>query len=122
VILALGGTVLLIVMGAQRTVPEVTIDRITPRMAHATISIKGTVTRKPYVSRAGNTVDYLAFTLADDTGTMRVHAYRDTAQALVAAGRLPAAKERVIVSGTVTVSRFGEVRLVLRSVKNRERP
>lgn len=114
--LAVGGTVLLFVMGAQRETPHVAIDRITPRMDHGYVRILGTVTRKPYVGRTRDVVDYVSFTLADDAGSIRVHAYRDTARALAAGDTMPKADDRISVEGTVGVSRFGEVRLVVRSV------
>lgn len=113
--LALAGLVLLYVMARHRDTPLVRVGQINPAMNFGCVRVNGTVSRRPYVSREADRVDYVSFLVDDGTGSLRVAAYRDVARVLEAADRLPTKGQSVEVSGVLTVSGDGDLRLRLRS-------
>lgn len=117
-LLAILGLAALYLMARQQAVPAVEIRAITPMMNFAFVRITGTVVREPYVSHEGDRVDYASFLISDETGDLRVAAYREVARALVDGGRLPAKGDRVDVSGVLNVSGDGQVRLRLQTARH----
>jgi len=100
IVLAVAG--LLILWGAATfaRVPTVYVGEIVGTMNWAYVRMEGVVTRNPsYDQETG----YLSFWLNDDTGDIMVSAYRNEAQALVAAGKVPMLGDRVSLEGTLKV-------------------
>jgi hypothetical protein len=98
--LAIAGVLALLVAVRSTARPLIEISSITPAMNFAYVRIAGVIPGYPSLSSAG---DYLSFTIQDDTGQMRVLAYRATVNALLAQGRLPMPGDRVAVEGSLRV-------------------
>jgi DNA/RNA endonuclease YhcR with UshA esterase domain len=98
--LATVGLAILWRVATSSPLPQISIGQVTATMNMAYAQVEGWVVRGPtYDADSG----YLAFTLADDTGEIRVSAYRAETDALRAAGRLPALGDHVTVAGTLRV-------------------
>lgn len=102
-VLAGAGLALLFVMARYSRADIVRVGDITPMMNYAFVSVSGEVERKPYIGYRTGVVDYVAFTITDESGALRVVANGPVARALSEGGRLPAARDRVTVSGTLQV-------------------
>jgi cytochrome c-type biogenesis protein CcmE len=113
VILATAGLILLYLAAKHHEPPLVPIDSITPVMNFAHVRVAGTVSKRPYKSRDGNTV---SFTITDGSGALRVSAYRNVAKALLQDNAsLPAAGDRVELKGSLSISAERTPKLYLKS-------
>lgn len=104
VVLAIAGLFVLWLTATHSPLPQIPIGQIgaTANMAYA--RVEGWVVRGPhYYPDSG----YLSFTVADETGEIRVTAYRKESDALRAEERVPALGDRVSVAGTVQVREGG---------------
>ena len=100
ILLAALGLAALWFVAVRSPIPTVQAGQVGATMNFAYVRIEGQVVRGPfYYPDSG----YLSFTLADDTGEVRVAAYRTTAEALRAEGRVPAFGDHVSVAGTLRV-------------------
>lgn len=100
VILALAGVAALVMAARAQTRPITVISAITPGMNFAYVRIQGVIPAYPSLSPQN---DYLSFRVRDDTGEMRVFAYRAAAQALAGAGAIPMPGHKVALEGTLRV-------------------
>jgi DNA/RNA endonuclease YhcR with UshA esterase domain len=98
--LAIAGVGALLVAVRSTTRPLFTVASITPAMNFAYVRIAGVIPAYPSLSSAG---DYLSFTVQDDTGQMRVSAYRSTVNGLLAQSRIPMPGDQVSVEGSLRV-------------------
>ncbi len=114
-VLTVAGLAWLSVSARHREPPVVAIGRIAATMNFARIRIVGEVQRNAYVSPRRGEPDYFSFVVADDSGEVRVQAWRDVAAALAAADRVPSQGDRVEVEGRVRISARGDPRLALDS-------
>lgn len=109
ILLATGGLALLWVAAVRLPLPHISIGQASATMNFAYVEIAGQVVRGPTYNPDSQS---LSFTVADDTGEMRVWAFRDVVENLCAAGRVPGLGDRVNVAGTLRV-REEEVSLTL---------
>ena len=105
------GLLFLYLMVTHREVPLVKIGNITPVMNYATVRVAGTVARTPYISRRDGKIDYLSFQLDDRTGSVRVSAEGETADALHSDGRTPGRGQHLEITGRLNVRADGRCRL-----------
>ena len=116
-LLALLGLTCLYLITARADVPSLPIDRITPAMRFARVQLTGTVERRPYTDRdQRGRIDYLSFLLADGSGRIRVVAYRDRAERVMAGPAPLRHRDRVTVTGVVRTQRDGAPRLLLERI------
>jgi DNA/RNA endonuclease YhcR with UshA esterase domain len=102
--LATVGLFLLWQAATRSAVPRVQIGRAGATMNFAYARVEGWVVRGPdFYADSG----YLAFTVADDSGEIRVSAYRGETDAMLARGQVPALGDRVSVAGTLRVREGG---------------
>ncbi len=81
-------------------IPLVTVENASGTMNMAYVRIAGKVSRSiTYDPQSG----YLAFWVDDGTGEVRVSAYRDVTESLVAARHVPALGDEVRVAGTLRI-------------------
>lgn len=80
--------------------PLVQIGQLGGMMNMAYLRVEGLVTRGPDYDPQG---EGLSFTVNDDTGELRVSAYRTDARELIAMGRIPSVGDHVSVAGNVRV-------------------
>jgi len=100
IVLATVGLAALWLAATHSEVPLVPIGQAGATMNMAYVRVQGRVIRSPsYYADSG----YLAFTIADESGQMRVSAYRHEAEALRSGGRVPALGDWVSVEGTLRV-------------------
>ena len=102
--LATGGLFLLWWAATRAPLPRVQIGQAGTTMNLAYAQVEGWVVRGPEIYPGSG---YLAFTVADETGEVRVAAYRQEAHALQVQGRVPALGDRVSVAGTLRVREEG---------------
>lgn len=114
-VLTVAGLAWLSVSARHRDLPVVAIARITATMNFARVRIVGDVQRDAYVSPRRGEPDYLSFVVADESGELRVQAWREVAAALAAADRVPRQGDRVAVEGRVRISARGDPQLALDS-------
>ena len=112
VLLATVGLALLYVTARHSEPPTVSISEITPVMNFAHVRVVGMVNRRAYISKDRA---YVGFTIEDETGRLRVAAYRDVAKALIENAMLPAAGDRVEVRGSLSVTAESEPKLYLKT-------
>jgi len=111
-LLATAGLLLLYLTARHREPPLVRIADITPVMNFAQVRVAGTVSRKAYISRNR---DSISFTVADDSGSIRVAAYRHVASALLESNQTPGAGDHVEVSGSLSVTADAMPKLYLKA-------
>ncbi|MBC7226478.1 MAG: hypothetical protein H5T61_04515 [Thermoflexales bacterium] len=99
-ILATVGLALLWVAATRLPLPHISINQASATMNFAYVEIAGQVVRGPTYNPDSRS---LSFTVADDTGEMRVWAFRDVVDSLRAAGRIPGLGDQVVVAGTLRV-------------------
>ena len=109
--LALIGLAFLYLAARRRETPLIRIGDITPMMSFAGVRVAGTVGNAAYVKRTGNAVEYLAFHINDGTGDLQVGASGDMARRLVEENRVPGKGDGVELTGTLSVSGDGKIRL-----------
>lgn len=107
--LAIGGIAALAMAARAAPRPLTQLDRIAPGMNFAYVRVRGAVMSHPaFDAHSG----FLSFVLRDETGQVRVTAYRKAAQALAQAGRIPAPGDRVEAEGVLRI-RDDDVTLAL---------
>lgn len=108
-LLAVGGVAAIV--AASRVAPrEVTrIGALAPSMNYAFVRLRGVILDFATVDAQEG---YLAFTVQDESGQVRVQAYRQAAATLFAEGVVPAPGDRARVDGTLRL-RDGEASLTL---------
>ena len=94
------GLLALWALATRAKVPQMSIAHIQATNNLAFVRLEGRCLDTPTV---GSDRDYLSFRIADQTGTIRVSAYRNEAQALLADDRVPQPGDRVEVAGTLRV-------------------
>ncbi len=99
-LLATVGLALLWIAATRLPLPRISIQQASATMNFAYVEIAGQVVRGPTYNPDSRS---LSFTVADDTGEMRVWAFRNVVDDLRAAGRIPALGDRVTVAGTLRV-------------------
>ncbi len=95
---ACAGTLALLFASRARPRALTAIDRLRPEMQFAYVRVSGVVIAAPYIDPAGET---LTFLLRDQTGDLRISAYRAVARAL--RDNAPQPGDRVTVEGTLRV-------------------
>ncbi len=115
-LLATVGLALLWVAAVRLPRPRISIGQASATMNFAYVEIVGRVARGPTYNPESRA---LSFTVADDTGEMRVWAFRDMVEALRAAGRVPALGDEVAVAGTLRV-REEDISLTLNAPEHLE--
>ena len=116
ILLATAGLLLLYIAAKHHEPPLILIGSITPVMNFAHVRVSGTVSKRPYKSRDGSSI---SFTIADDSGDLRVYAYRNVAKALLQDNAsLPAAGDRVELKGSLSISAEGTPKLYLKSAEH----
>lgn len=99
-LLATVGLALLWLAATRLPLPRISINQASATMNFAYVEIAGQVVRGPTYNPDSRS---LSFTVADDTGEMRVWAFRDVVDELRAAGKIPGLGDRVTVAGTLRV-------------------
>lgn len=99
-LLALSSTIAFVLASRATPRQHLAIESVRPAMNFAYVRIEGVVPAHPTLSEEDG---YLSFRVLDDTGEMRVSAYRSTVQRLLAQGRVPMPGDRVIVEGTLRI-------------------
>lgn len=99
-LLALSSTIAFVLASRATPRQHLAIESVRPAMNFAYVRIEGVVPAHPTLSEEDG---YLSFRVLDDTGEMRVSAYRSTVERLLAQGRVPMPGDRVIVEGTLRI-------------------
>ena len=103
-VLATVGLVVLWLAAIRAPVPRIQVGQAGATVNMAYARIEGWVVRGPsYYGDSG----YLSFVVADETGEIRVSAYRKEADRLRVQGRVPALGDRVSMAGTLRVREEG---------------
>jgi DNA/RNA endonuclease YhcR with UshA esterase domain len=100
ILLATVGLALLWIAATRAEVPQITIGQAGATMNMAYVRLEGHCTRAPSYDPES---DYLSFWIEDDTGEIRVSAYRAETREIIAQGRVPALGDLVEVAGTLRV-------------------
>ena len=109
--LAIAGVAALLIAVRSNARPQIAISSITPAMNFAYVRIAGVIPAYPSLSSAGDT---LSFTIQDDSGQIRVSAYRSAVNELLVQGRIPMPGDMVSVEGSLRV-RDDDASLTLQS-------
>jgi hypothetical protein len=117
VVLAVAGLALLYLAVTHRELPVQKIGGITPLMNYAYVRIVGTVPGDAFVGDDNGEVDYVAFSVRDDTGSIRVKARGEVALKLSRSGRLPQGGMHVDVAGSLYVRPDRSPEMRLRAVR-----
>jgi len=115
VLLAFAGLVFLYFSARGSTFPVTAIGQITPMMNYAVVRVNGTVERPAYIARENGQVDYLSFSLRDNSGRARITAYGTVARTLEKDSLTPVKGDRVDVTGSLRVAVDGRIKIYLRS-------
>jgi DNA/RNA endonuclease YhcR with UshA esterase domain len=99
-LLALSSTIAFVLASRATPRQHLAIDAVRPAMNFAYVRIAGVIPAHPTLSEEDG---YLSFRVLDDTGEMRVSAYRSTVERLLAQGRVPMPGDRVMVEGTLRI-------------------
>jgi DNA/RNA endonuclease YhcR with UshA esterase domain len=99
-LLALSSTIAFVLASRATPRQHLAIESVRPAMNFAYVRIEGVIPAHPTLSEEDG---YLSFRVLDDTGEMRVSAYRSTVERLLAQGRVPMPGDRVIVEGTLRI-------------------
>ena len=102
--LALAGLAGLLAWARGTDTPLVTVREIGPTYHFARVRLAGTITATPRSGKTRYGTDYVAFTLDDGTGRIRVVAYDTPARELIEDRAIPAAGAHVTVAGSLDVS------------------
>lgn len=98
VLIATLGLTTLWYVAARSEIPVVSVQQVDAGMNLAYVRLSGRCTRPPsYDPSTG----YLSFWMADETGELRVAAYRGESRTLIDERRLPALGDHVVVAGTL---------------------
>ncbi|MCK5850778.1 MAG: OB-fold nucleic acid binding domain-containing protein [Kiritimatiellae bacterium] len=118
ILLAFAGLVFLYLAARGNTFPVTDIGQITPMMNYAVVRVKGTVERHAYIARSNGQVDYLSFSLRDNSGKARVTAYGAVARTVEKERKTPQKGDYVDVTGSLRVGVDGRIKIYLRSAIN----
>lgn len=113
VLLAVIGVLAMLLAARGTARPLTPISSLNPAMNFAYVRVHGLVVDYPYIEKSG---DYLSFSVRDESGDVRVMAYRSVIDALVVQRRLPMPGTVVTVEGTLRV-RENEPALTLGDVE-----
>lgn len=111
------GVAALLLTARWREIPGVKPGDVTRTMQFARVKMTGAAERKAFVGEKEGQVDYLAFTLADGTQSVRVVAYGKVALEIVRAGQTPRDDDRVTAEGSLVTGRDGKMRLRIDEAK-----
>lgn len=100
VVLAIAGLAALWFAALRVEVPRVQIGQVAGMMNMAYVRIEGRVSQGPDYDPEG---EFMAFWVADDSGELRVSAYRNETRELIAQGRIPSTGDQVSVAGTLRI-------------------
>jgi DNA/RNA endonuclease YhcR with UshA esterase domain len=100
VVLATVGLAILWFAATRAEAPLIQIGQAGATMNMAYVRLEGYCTRAPSYDPES---DYLSFWIEDDTGEIRVSAYRAETQQIITAGRVPTLGDLVEVAGTLRV-------------------
>ncbi|HDQ72977.1 MAG TPA: hypothetical protein ENN19_12915 [Chloroflexi bacterium] len=100
ILLATAGLVALWFAAINAEAPLISIGQAGATMNMAYVRLAGRCIRAPSYDPES---DYLSFWLQDDTGEIRVSAYRAETRAIIEQGRIPALGDRIEVAGTLRV-------------------
>ena len=100
ILLATVGLVALWFAATRAEVPLIQIGQAGATMNMAYVRIQGRCTREPSYDPES---DYLSFWLADETGEIRVSAYRAETREIISLGLVPGLGDQVEVAGTLRV-------------------
>lgn len=100
VLLSAVGLIVLWWAATRAEVPLISIGQAGATMNMAYVRLIGHCTRPPTYDPAN---DYLSFWIADDTGEIRISAYRAETQQIISEGRIPGLGDLVEVAGTLRV-------------------
>lgn len=109
VLLATAGLLLLYLGARNREPPQIDSAQITPAMNFARVRLHGYTKRRAYIAREN---DYISFRVYDDSGSIQVVAYRNTARQLIESHKLPPPHSRITVTGSLKVSTSGSKLIV----------
>jgi DNA/RNA endonuclease YhcR with UshA esterase domain len=112
VLLATAGTLAFVFASRATPRPLTAIAAVQPSMNYAYVRIEGIV--PAFASLQGN--DYLSFRVMDAGGDLRVSAYRNVVEQLLAQNKVPRPGDRVTVEGTLRI-RDDEPSLILNTVE-----
>jgi hypothetical protein len=112
--LGIVGLGLLLLMSARRELPVVCAGDVTPMMNFAYVRMCGRVERDSFVRKEDGEVEYISFSLRDETGRIRVRAYDAAAKAIAGQGLIPEKGWGVDVIGVLDVSASGGMKLIVR--------
>ena len=84
-------------------------------MNFAKVRIIGSVERSAYIAKKEEKINYLSFLVKDDSGILRVAAYRKVARNLVEKNLVPAKGVKVDISGSLSVAAEGKIKLILQT-------
>lgn len=99
-ILAVLGVAILVFAAGGAATPLTKIGDIGATMNYAYVRLDGVVTRGPLYDPDTQT---LRFYVTDDTGEIQAGAFRDVTQALLAAEKIPAVGDKIIMEGNLRV-------------------
>ncbi len=115
ILLATAGLALLYAAAIHRETPLISIETITPAMNFAHVRVAGTVPKRAYIGKEG---DYVSFAVDDGSGQIRGVAYRNVARALIAAGTLPEAGDRVEMRGSLSIAADSAPKLYIKTASH----
>jgi hypothetical protein len=114
ILVASGGVAALAFAGVARPPALLALDRLNPAMNFAFVRVEGVVVSRVELAPDGA---YLAFTVQDASGRVRVSAYRQAVAQLRAASKLPRPGDRLTIDGTLRI-RDEEPVLVLNAARD----
>jgi DNA/RNA endonuclease YhcR with UshA esterase domain len=100
IIVAIGAVLALAYAGTARPPRLLALDRVNPAMNFAFVRVEGAVISRVDVAPDGG---YLSFMLRDDSGAIRVTAYRQAFEQLRAAARIPRPGDLLVLDGTLRI-------------------
>ncbi|RLC57939.1 MAG: hypothetical protein DRI80_14400, partial [Chloroflexota bacterium] len=100
IVLATVGLAVLWLAATRAEVPLIQIGQAGATMNMAYVRLEGHCTRAPTYDPES---DYLSFWIEDDTGEIRISAYRAETRRIIEQGRVPALGDLVEVAGTLRV-------------------
>ena len=114
-LLGIVGLFFLYMMATHKGIPVIEINEITPMMNFAHVRVIGIVERSAYIAKKAGRVNYLSFSVNDGSGALRIAAYRNVSQKLVEKNLVPPKGVKVDVSGSLSVSAEGKIKLILQT-------
>lgn len=87
-------------------------------MNYAIVRLNGTVEKTAYIAKENGQINYLSFSLRDNSGKARVTAYGAVARTLEEKNLTPKKGDNVDVTGGLRVNSDGRIKIYLRSASN----